>query len=63
MLSDRSSPATGRLRALAARARHECGGPGVGAIGMHVTGSFALAMALEPPVLAPVMSQPGLPHR
>lgn len=24
-----------------------CGGPGVGAIGMCVTGGFALAMALE----------------
>jgi dienelactone hydrolase len=61
VLADRSSPATGWLRALAAQAHHECGGPGVGAIGMCMTGSFALAMALEPAVLAPVMSQPGLP--
>ncbi len=49
------------LRALAAKAHQECGGPGVGAIGMCMTGSFALAMALEPAVLAPVMSQPALP--
>lgn len=61
VLADRSSPATGWLRALAAQAHQECGGPGVGAIGMCMTGSFALAMALEPSVLAPVMSQPGLP--
>ncbi len=61
MLANRSSPATGWLRALAAQAHRECGGPGVGAIGMCMTGSFALAMALEPAVLAPVMSQPALP--
>ena len=61
ILANRSSPATSWLRALAAQAHQECGGPGVGAIGMCMTGSFALAMALEPAVLAPVMSQPGLP--
>ncbi len=61
VLANRSSPATGWLRALAATAHQECGGPGVGAIGMCMTGSFALAMALEPAVLAPVMSQPALP--
>ncbi|MGO4190273.1 dienelactone hydrolase family protein [Arthrobacter sp. YAF17] len=61
VLANRTSPATGWLRALAAQAHQECGGPGVGAIGMCMTGSFALAMALEPAVLAPVMSQPGLP--
>ena len=61
VLADRSSPATSWLRALAATAHRECGGPGVGAIGMCMTGSFALAMALEPAVLAPVMSQPALP--
>jgi hypothetical protein len=33
----------------------------VGAIGMCVTGGFALAMAVEPAVLALVVSQPGLP--
>jgi dienelactone hydrolase len=49
------------LRALAAKAYRDCGGPGVGAIGMCLTGGFALAMAVEPAVLAPVVSQPGLP--
>jgi dienelactone hydrolase len=61
ILADRTSPVVSWLRALAARAYSECGGPGVGAIGMCLTGGFALAMAVEPAVLAPVVSQPGLP--
>jgi dienelactone hydrolase len=61
ILADRTSPVAGWLRALAAKAYGDCGGPGVGAIGMCLTGGFALAMAVEPAVLAPVVSQPGLP--
>jgi dienelactone hydrolase len=61
ILADRTSPVVTWLRALAATAHRECGGPGVGAIGMCLTGGFALAMAVEPAVLAPVASQPGLP--
>jgi dienelactone hydrolase len=49
------------LRALARLAHNECGGPGVGAIGMCFTGNFALTMMLEPSMLAPVLSQPSLP--
>jgi dienelactone hydrolase len=56
-----SSPVTQWLRALARFAHRECGGPGVGAIGMCFTGNFALSMMLEPAVLAPVLSQPSLP--
>ncbi len=56
-----SSPVTLWLRALARLAHKECGGPGVGAIGMCFTGNFALTMMLEPSVLAPVMAQPSLP--
>lgn len=56
-----SSPITRWLRALAAQAHHECGGKGVGAIGMCFTGNFALSMMLEPAVLAPVLAQPSLP--
>lgn len=56
-----SSPVTIWLRALAAHAHKECGGPGVGAIGMCFTGNFALSMMLEKAVLAPVLSQPSLP--
>jgi dienelactone hydrolase len=59
--ANRSSPVTDWLRALARLAHHECGGPGVGAIGMCVTGGFALSMALDPVVLAPVLAQPGVP--
>jgi dienelactone hydrolase len=61
ILADRTSPVVTWLRALAAKAYRECGGRGVGAIGMCVTGGFALAMAVEPAVLAPVVSQPGRP--
>jgi dienelactone hydrolase len=49
------------LRALARHAHAQCGGPGVGAIGMCFTGNFALTMMLEPSVLAPVLCQPSLP--
>jgi dienelactone hydrolase len=55
------SPVTAWLRALARLAHAECGGPGVGAIGMCFTGNFALTMMLETSVLAPVLSQPSLP--
>jgi dienelactone hydrolase len=61
VLADRTSPVAHWLRALASRAHTECGGPGVGAIGMCFTGGFALAMAVDPSVLAPVLSQPSLP--
>lgn len=61
ILADRTSPVATWLRALAATAHGECGGLGVGAIGMCFTGGFALAMAVEPAVLAPVLSQPALP--
>lgn len=56
-----SSPVTQWLRSLARLAHGECGGPGVGAIGMCFTGNFALTMMLEPSMLAPVLSQPSLP--
>jgi dienelactone hydrolase len=56
-----SSPVTQWLRALARLAHLECGGRGVGAIGMCFTGNFALTMMLEPAMLAPVLSQPALP--
>jgi dienelactone hydrolase len=59
--SDRSSPIVDWLRALAAWAHGECGGAGVGAIGMCFTGGFALAMMTEPAVVAPALSQPSLP--
>jgi dienelactone hydrolase len=59
--TDRSSPIVDWLRALARSVHAECGGAGVGAVGMCFTGGFALAMMTEPSVVAPVLSQPSLP--
>ena len=56
-----SSPITSWLRALARKAFSECGGPGVGCIGMCLTGNFGLAMMVDDAVMAPVLSQPSLP--
>jgi dienelactone hydrolase len=61
LAANKSSPVTQWLRALARFAHEECGGPGVGTIGMCFTGNFALSMMLESSVLAPVLSQPSLP--
>lgn len=61
MAANTTSPVTQWLRALARFAHKECGGRGVGAIGMCFTGNFALTMMLEPAMLAPVLSQPSLP--
>lgn len=61
LASNESSPVTQWLRSLAKLAHEECGGPGVGAIGMCFTGNFALTMMLEPSMLAPVLCQPSLP--
>jgi dienelactone hydrolase len=59
--TDKSSPIVEWLRALARRAHAECGGKGVGAIGLCLTGGFALAMMTEPTVIAPVLGEPSLP--
>jgi dienelactone hydrolase len=58
---DRTGPVIGWLRRLAAEAHAECGGPGVGAVGMCFTGGFALGMMVDETMLAPVLSQPSLP--
>ncbi len=58
---NRTSPVIGWLRRLAAEAHRECGGPGVGAVGMCFTGGFALGMMVDDTMLAPVLSQPSLP--
>ncbi len=57
----KSSPIIDWLRALARKVKAECGGKGVGAVGMCFTGGFALAMMTEPAVVAPVLSQPSMP--
>ena len=56
-----ASPITDWLRALCRKAHAECGGPGVGAVGMCLTGNFALALMVDETVMAPVLSQPSLP--
>jgi dienelactone hydrolase len=61
LATGRTSPVVSWLRALAADEHDRCGGPGVGAVGMCFTGGFALAMATDERVLAPVLSQPSLP--
>ncbi len=56
-----TSPIISWLRALCAAAHDELGGPGVGAIGMCITGNFALALMVDERMMAPVLSQPSLP--
>lgn len=57
----KSSPVIVWLRALARQMHKECGGPGVGAVGMCLTGGFALAMMVDEEMIAPVLSQPSTP--
>lgn len=57
----RKSPVTDWLRALCRDVHAAQGGPGVGVIGMCLTGNFALGMLVDPVVMAPVLSQPSLP--
>src|SRR6202789_1942547 len=52
---------TSASRASPPKAKSECGGKGVGAVGMCFTGGYALAMMTEPSVVAPVLSQPSMP--
>ena len=59
--ADEHSPIVDWLKQLARQAHDECGGRGVGALGMCVTGNFALSMMAEPAVRAPVLCQPALP--
>jgi hypothetical protein len=56
-----TSPVVTWLRALAAHEHERCSGPGVGAVGMCFTGGYALAMAVDDCLVAPVLSQPSLP--
>ncbi len=61
LAENRSSPVVDWLRALGRRVFEEIGGRGVGAIGMCVTGNFALTLTLDPWVVAPVMAHPSFP--
>ncbi len=57
----KTSPVVAWLRAVCHKAHQECGGPGVGAIGMCLTGNFAISLMADPVMLAPVSCQPSLP--
>lgn len=61
LASGTTSPVMDWLRALGRDVHEECGGPGIGVVGMCFTGGFALGMVADAPVLAPVLSQPSLP--
>lgn len=55
------SPIVDWLRALCRKVKADCGEPGVGAIGLCLTGNFAIALMADDAVLAPVASEPALP--
>ncbi len=59
--SEVTAPATLWLRDLMRRACGWTGHHGAGVVGMCFTGGFALAMLMEPELVAPVLSQPSLP--
>lgn len=66
--ANKSSPIVNWLRALARNIKSETnakgvGAPGVGVIGMCLTGNFAISMMADEAVLAGVASQPSLPIR
>lgn len=61
LASNQASPVTAWLRALCRTVQAERGGLGVGAVGMCLTGNFALSLMMEPSMMAPVLSQPSLP--
>ena len=57
----RSSPITDWLRDLCTHVHKLQGGPGIGLIGMCLTGGLVFALCASPAVLAPVSCQPSLP--
>lgn len=57
----RTTPVATWLQSLARELHRELGGPGVGAVGMCLTGGYALAMLADAPVAAPVLAQPASP--
>ena len=61
LATNKTSPITQWLRALALDVHGRHGGPGIGVVGMCLTGGIALGMMVDPVVVAPVLSQPSLP--
>ena len=58
---NKERPVANYLRALARDLNAKTPGKGVGVIGQCFTGGFALAVAVDDSVLAPVLSQPSVP--
>jgi dienelactone hydrolase len=58
---NKSSPITDWLRALCRKIHERCGGPGIGALGLCLSGGFVLSLMVDPSVIAPVASEPSLP--
>jgi dienelactone hydrolase len=56
-----SSPITTWLRALTTHISRHSGGTKVGAIGMCLTGAFAIPLVIDPHVVAAVAAQPAVP--
>ena len=56
-----SAPVTTWLRALARHISERNGGTRVGAIGMCLTGAFAIPLVIDPAVVAAVAAQPSVP--
>src|SRR5580698_4281453 len=56
-----AAPVTAWLRALAAHISEQNGGGRVGAIGMCLTGAFAIPLVIDPKVVAAVAAQPSVP--
>jgi dienelactone hydrolase len=61
LAANQASPITEWLRGLCRHVHQELGGKGIGALGMCITGNFALSLMVEPCLMAPVLSQPSLP--
>jgi dienelactone hydrolase len=55
------SPIVDWLRALCRKIKADCGGAGVGVIGLCLTGNFAIALMADDSVLAPIAAEPSLP--
>lgn len=56
-----TSPMADWMRDLCRTIHAKRGDKGLGAIGMCMTGNFAIPLAIEPSMLAPVVTQPSLP--
>jgi dienelactone hydrolase len=61
LAAGRRSPITDWMRDLCVHAHGLSGGPGIGLIGLCMTGGLVFALCASPSVLAAVTSQPSLP--